>query len=451
MSEIIQVSDIRDEQARLENVISDLIAEARSQGASAAEAGVNLSAGYSVTARLGEVETIEHDRDGGLGVSVYFGHSKGSASTSDLSPEAIRDTVTAACNIARFTSKDKCAGLADADLMATEMPDLDLYHPWRLDIDEAIGQAIECEAAARDFDSRVINSEGASISTHRGVTLYGNSHGFLGGYAGTRHSVSCSVIAQQGDSMERDYWYSANRVPEKLESMTDIGRKAAERSVNRLQPRKLSTRQAPVIFQADIATSLLRSFIGAIRGAAIYRESSFLLDAMGKPVFPDWAHIHENPRLPREAGSAAFDNEGVATRAQDFIRDGVLQRWVLDSYAARKLGLQTTGNAGGVRNLRIDASTGHELAGLLEMMDSGLLITELMGQGVNPVTGDYSRGAAGYWVEHGEIQYPVCEITVAGNLRDMFMNLGAVGCDIDRRGGTQTGSWLVDGMMIAGE
>ncbi len=451
MSEIIRASDIRDEQARLENIIGDLLAEAKSQGASAAEAGVNLSAGYSVTARLGEVETVEHDRDGGLGVSVYFGQSKGSASTSDLSSDAIRDTVTAACNIARYTSKDKCAGLADAERMATETPDLDLYHPWDIGIEDAIGQAIECEAAARDFDSRVINSEGASISTHRGVTLYGNSHGFLGGYAGTRHSVSCSVIAQQGDSMERDYWYSANRVPDRLESMADIGRKAAERSVNRLQPRKLPTRQAPVVFQADVATSLLRGFIGAIRGAAIYRESSFLLDAMRKPVFPEWVHIHENPLLPREAGSAAFDNEGVATRAQDFIRDGVLQGWVLDSYSARKLGLQTTGNAGGVRNLRIDASADLDLPDLLKVMDTGLLVTELMGQGVNPVTGDYSRGAAGYWVENGEIRYPVSEITVAGNLRDMFMNLNAVGGDIDRRGGTQTGSWLVDGMMIAGE
>ncbi len=446
-----QGEDVRDQRQRLEGVIADLLAEARRNGATAAEAGVNLSVGFSVTARLGEVETIEHDRDGSLGISVYFGHSKASASTSDLSPEAIRDTVRAACEIARHTSADPCAGLADPERMARDLPDLDLYHPWSIGIDEAIERAIACESAARDLDSRIVNSEGATINTHSGVTLYGNSHGFLGGYAGSRHSVSCSVIAREGDSMERDYWYSASRVPAELEPMEAVGRKAAERATRRLRPRKLSTRRAPVVFQAEIATSLLRSFIGAIRGSAIYRQSSFLLDALGEPVFADWVRIHENPLLPRGPASAAFDTEGVATRAQDFIREGVLQQWVLDSYSACKLGLATTGNAGGVRNLCIDPSGEAGLDELLRRMDQGLLVTELMGQGVNPVTGDYSRGAAGFWVENGQIQYPVAEITVAGNLREIFAGLREVGNDVDRRGGIQSGSWWVDELTIAGE
>ena len=445
------MSDVRRERQRLESIIAELLDEARRQGADAAEAGVNLSAGYAVTARLGDVETIEHDRDQGLEVSVYFDHSKGSASTSDLSSQAVRDAVQAACEIARHTSTDACAGLAPAERMATDAPDLDLYHPWSLSIDEAIEQAILCESAARDADSRIINSEGATINTHAGLTLYGNTHGFLGGYAGTRHSVSCSVIAREGESMERDYWYSTSRVPERLEGFRAIGEKAAQRAVRRLAPRKLGTRAAPVVFSAEVAIGLLRSFIGAIRGSAIYRESSFLLDALNQPVFPAWVHIHENPRLPREMASAAFDNEGVATRARDLVRDGILQGWVLDSYSACRLGLQTTGNAGGVRNLRIDPSRDGGCDALLQEMGSGLFITELMGQGVNPVTGDYSRGAAGFWVEQGEIQYPVSEITVAGNLREMFGGLQAVGDDIDRRGSIHTGSWLIDRMMIAGE
>jgi PmbA protein len=442
--------DLKQRQGQFEQLVSDLLAEAKRQGASAAEAGVSSDAGLSVNVRMGEPETVEYTRDNGLGVTVYFGKRKGSASTSDLTPEAVKETVQAACNFARYTSEDPCAGLAEAVLMAKAVPDLDLYHPWDLEIDDAIAKAQACEAAAQAKDARIVNSEGASLSSHNGLQIYGNSHGFIGGFPSSRHSLSCAVVGKQGESMQRDYWYTLSRIGTELETPEAVGQRAAERTLARLGARRISTREAPVLFQADVAVGLLRSFIGAIRGGALYRKASFLLDQLDQPVFPEFVHIHEQPLLPRGLGSAPFDSEGVATRERDFISDGILHSYVLDSYSACKLGMRTTGNGGGVRNLRIDSGN-LDRDGLLRRMDTGLLVTELMGQGVNNVTGDYSRGAAGFWVERGEIQFPVEEITIAGNLKAMFMGLQEVGTDVETRTSVQTGSWLIDKMMIAGE
>ena len=436
--------------AQLEQTVADLLQEARKQGADAAEAGVSAQTGLSVTVRLGEVETIEHTRDNGLGITVYFGRRKGSANTTDLRPEAVRESVAAACRIARYTSEDPAAGLADAELMARDVPDLDLYHPWTIDADTAARLALRCEDAARAVDARIGNSEGATLYTQRSAFVYGNTHGFVGGYPTSRHSLSCAVIAQQGDEMQRDYWYDSGRVPGELAEPESIGRRAAERTLARLDGRRLGTRQCPVLFRAEIAPSLLRSLFGAIRGHAVYRRSTFLLDQVGQQIFPDWVKISEDPLRPRGQASAPFDNEGVATRYRELVSDGVLQGYLLDSYSARKLGLQSTASAGGVRNASI-VDTGQDFDALLREMDTGLVVTELMGQGTNMVTGDYSRGAAGFWVEHGEIQYPVEEITVAGNLRDMFRQLVAVGNDDQVPGSIRTGSWLIENMTVGGD
>ncbi|MCG7872848.1 MAG: metalloprotease PmbA [Candidatus Thiodiazotropha lotti] len=441
---------MKSRQLDLQQSVEELLQEATRQGASAAEAAVSSDAGLSVTVRLGETETIEHTRDNGLGVTVYFGHRKGSASTSDLSPQAIKETVEAACNFARYTSEDDCAGLADSSLMATELPDLDLYHPWDQSVEEAIELAIRCETAARETDARIFNSEGATLNSHNGLQVYGNTHGFIGGYPSSRHSLSCAVLGKQGESMQRDYWYTLARKGGQLESAESVGEMAAKRTVARLNGRRIKTQQAPVLFQADVAVGLLRSFVGAIRGSSLYRKASFLLDQLEKPVFPAFINIHEDPLLPGGLASSAYDSEGVATSRKDFIRDGVLSSYVLDSYAARKLGMQTTGNGGGVRNLRI-SSGDQDREGLLKSMQRGLLVTELMGQGVNMVTGDYSRGVTGFWIENGEIQFPVEEITIAGNMKEMFLGLQEVGSDIETRSSVQTGSWLIDNMMIAGE
>ncbi len=444
--------------AQLQELVHSILAEARAQGASAAEAGVSMETGLSVNVRLGEVETLEYNRDKGLGVTVYFDHRQGSANTSDFTPEAVRETVRAACGIAKYTAADEYSGLADAQLMARDIPDLDLCHPWDINAEQAIELASECEGIARSLDSRITNSEGASVSSHQGYRVYGNSHGFIGAYPSTRHSLSCAVIASsktsskngEGEAMQRDHWFSVARNSAELDSAAEVGRRAAERTLRRLNGRRLSTCQSPVIFSAEIATSLLSHFISAIRGGALYRKATFLLDHLGKPVFPDFVRIHEVPHIKKGLGSAPFDSEGVATTARDIVRDGVLQGYVLDSYAARKLGMQTTGNAGGVHNLMID--TGKlDLSGLLKRMNKGLLVTELMGMGINTVTGDYSRGAAGFWVENGEIQYPVEEITIAGNLRTIFMRIAEVGNDIEKRGSIRTGSILVEEMTIAGE
>lgn len=433
----------------LEAVVAAILDEAKRQGASAAEAGVSAESGLAVTVRLGEVETVEHNRDKGLGVTVYFGQRKGSASTSDYSRQAIEETVRAACDIAKYTAEDEAAGLADAELMATTIPDLDLHHPWDLSAERAIELARECEAAAQAVDARITNSEGASVGSHSGYRVYGNSHGFIGAYPSSRHSVSCAVIAEDGHGMQRDYWYAVARDVDDLENVRKVGVRAGERTVRRLGGQKLSTRQAPVTFVADMAGGLFSQFIRAVRGESLYRKSSFLLDSLGQKIFPEFIRIHEQPHLKKALGSSPFDNEGVATRARDIVSGGVLQGYILDSYSARKLGMQTTGNAGGVHNLTIDAGP-DDFDALLKRMDTGLLVTEMMGMGVNIVTGDYSRGAAGFWVERGEIQYPVEEITVAGHLRDMFGQIVAVANDVDMRGNVRTGSVLIENMTIGG-
>ena len=439
---------------QLEGIVADILAEAKAQGATASAAAVSIESGLSVTARLGEVETVEHNLDKGLGVTIYVGQRKGSASTSDFGGDAIRDTVAAACRIARYTAEDEYAGLADAALMAQQIPDLDLTHPWNITAEQAIEIALECEGAARSFDARISNSEGASVSSHQSFRVYGNSHGFVGAYGGTRHGLSCSVIGaglgEQDENMQRDYWYTSARQASELEAPAIVGRKAAERTVKRLGARRIKTGNLPVIFSADVAGGLIGSFLGAIRGGAQYRRSSFLLDALGEQVFPAFMQIDERPHLLRGNSSTPFDSEGVATQDRAFIVDGRLQSYILDSYSARRLGRQTTGNAGGVHNLFVSSGE-HDLHGLCREMGTGLLVTELMGQGANMVTGDYSRGAAGFWVEKGVIQYPVEEVTVAGNMKQMFKDIVAVGNDVDSRGNIRTGSIFISNMTIAGE
>lgn len=434
----------------LESLVGRVLQEARSQGASQAEAGISIESGLNLSVRMGEVETLEYQRDRGLGITVYFGQRKGSASTSDLSAAAIAEAVRAAASIARYTAEDACAGLADAALMAKDLPDLDLCHPWALEPDAAIALAQRCETAARDFDPRITNSEGASVSSHQGLRVYGNTHGFIGGYESTSHSLSCSVIGSERDSMQRDYWYSTARDATALESAEAVGRRAAERTVARLGARKLATRKSPILFVPEIARGFLGHFLGAMRGGAQYRQASFLLDGVGQQVFPEFVQLSERPHLRAALASAAFDNEGVATQDREIVDRGIARTYLLDSYSARKLGLQTTGHAGGIRNLIVRPGE-LDYTGLLKQMDTGLVVTELIGQGVNGVTGDYSRGAAGFWIERGEIAYPVEEITIAGNLRDMYRNVIAVGNDVDVRGGIRTGSILVSEMTIAGD
>ncbi len=438
------------DRAQLSQIVDDMINEARRLGASAAEAGVSIEAGLSVNVRLGEVETIEHNRDKGLGITVYFGQRKGSASTSDFSPQAIRESVKAACDIARYTEADEYAGLADKEQMATEIPDLDLYHHWDLSAEQAIEIAQECEQAARSFDKRIINSEGASISSHDGFRVYGNSHGFIGMYPSSRHSLSVAVIGEHDGDMQRDSWYTVAREPQKLLAADEVGKRAAQHTVARLDAKKMTTCQAPVLFDAEVARGLLGHFVRAINGSAQYRKSSFLLDHLGKTVFPSRIRIDERPHLKAALGSAPFDSEGCATCARDLLAGGELQSYVLDSYSARRLGMKSTGNAGGTHNVFINHDD-LDKTQLLKKMDRGLFITEVMGQGVNIVTGDYSRGATGFWVEHGEIQYPVEEFTLASCLQDMYMNLVAVGNDVDMRGNLCTGSWLIEEMTVAGE
>jgi PmbA protein len=436
----------------LSATVSLVLEEARRQGASQCEADASLQRGLTATVRLGEVDTVEYQRDRGLGATVYFGKRKGSASTADLSPQAVRATVAKACAIARYTAEDECAGLADPEDLARAIPDLDLYHPWQLEPNDAVELARACEAAGLAVDARVSNSEGASVADQRGVRVYGNSHGFLGGYASTSHTVSCVLLAQQGDDMQRDYWYSTARDPTDLEEASLIGRRAAEHAIARLGARKLGTRRAPVLFVPEMARGLYRNFLGAIRGGSQYRRSSFLVGAAGESVFPEFLQMQERPHIPKGLGSSPFDDEGVATRDRDLVRDGVLQGYVLDSYSARKLGLKTTGNADGMHNLLVTAS--HQSVTfdeLLRRMHNGLIVTELMGQGVNPVTGDYSRGASGFWVQSGVVAFPVHEITIAGNLREMYRNIVALGTDVDARGSLITGSVLIDDLTIAGE
>lgn len=436
--------------ATLKSVVNDLLQEAKSLGASAAEAGLSVESGLSVTVRMGEVETIEHNRDKGLGITVFFGQKKGSSSTSDFSAKAIKECVKAACDIARFTEADSYAGLPDAAMLAKNIPDLALNHPWSISAEEAIELAKECEDVARAEDKRIVNSEGGSVSSHSGMRIYGNSLGFLNGYETSRHSMSCTVIAEQDGAMQRDYWYSVDRDAAKLEKASEIGRLAAQRTVSRLGAKHMPTCNVPVIFKAEVARGLISHFISGIRGGAQYRKASFLLDKMGQQIFPQNIQFDERPHIKGALASAPYDNEGVITAPRDLVKNGVLQGYVLDSYAGRRLGMPSTGNAGGVHNLFIN----HDdvtLEKMIKDMGKGLLITEVMGQGVNNVTGDYSRGASGFWIEHGEIQYPVEEFTLASTLQEMFMGLQQVGNDLDHRGSIITGSWLIDHMMVAGD
>ena len=437
-------------QPELESLIDSALKEARRIGASAADAAVTVDSGLSVTVRLGEVETLEYHRDRGLGITVYLGARKGTATTSDLSWPAVTETIAKAVSIARHAAEDPYAGLPDPETLAFGFPDLDLYHPWDLEADAAIELARASESAALAYDKRITNSEGASIGTHRGTKVYGNTLGFIGGFPSTYYSLSCVVVGNQDEQMERDYWYTAARYREGLEDPAHVGRIAAERTVRRLGATRIATTRAPVLFAPELARGLIGHFLGAIRGGSQYRRSSFLLDAAGTQVLPSFVQLDERPHVPRALGSAPFDGEGCATHDRALVRDGVLDGYVLNTYAARKLGLKTTGNAGGVHNLLL-APGEDDFDALLRRMGRGLVVTELMGQGVNGVTGDYSRGAAGFWVENGQIVRPVNEITIAGNLKDMLRHIVAVGSDVDRRGSVQTGSILIVEMTIAGE
>ena len=436
--------------ATLQQLAEDVLKHASNKGATACEVDVSEGFGQSVTVRCDEVETIEFNRDKGIGITVYAGQRKGYASTSDFSAQALRETVEAALNIARFTAEDDCAGLAEAALMAKDCPDLDLYHPWALSVEESIDTARRCEQAAFDASPLVSNSEGASISTQQAHFVSANSLGFMGGYPTSRHYISCSMIAGEQDAMQRDDWYTTHRDASRLDDPQQVGRIAAERAVARLGGRKVKTGEFPVIFEAQLAGGLLGSLVHAASGGALYRKASFLIDHLGRKIMPDFVQIAERPHIACGLGSAAFDSDGVATRDRDIVVDGILQGYFLSAYTARKLGMQTTANAGGSHNLIIQPGQ-YDLDGLLAQMGRGLLVTELLGHGINYVTGDYSRGAAGYWVENGKIVHPVEEITIAGNLKTMLAGVVAVGNDVQIRGTKQTGSILIDRMTIAGE
>ncbi len=434
---------------RLAAIAADVIARARGAGASAAEVSASVETGLNVSVRLGEVETVEHTRDRGFSLTVYFGQRKGSASTADLKSESIAATLEHACAIARYTEPDPAAGLADAALMANQFPDLDLWHPWPLSVDDAVELAQRCEAAGLAV-AGIGNSEGASVGSGSALEVYANSHGFIGREHATQHSMSCALIAgNDEDGMQRDYWWDSARARDDLMDAVALGRRAAERTLARLGARPLATRTCKVLFTPDTARSLLGHLVGAVSGGALYRRASFLLDQLGQSLFPAHVNIIERPRLPRGPASAAFDAEGVATHEHPLIENGVLKRYVLGSYSARKLGLVSTANAGGVRNLILEPGA-LDFAQMLDAMGTGLVVTELMGQGVNTVTGDYSRGAAGYWVERGVIAHPVEEVTIASNLRAMFADIEAVGSDLDARGGLMTPSLLVREMTVAG-
>jgi len=436
--------------SQLQEMSADVLRRAKDAGASAAEAEISLGFGQNVSVRMGETETIEYNRDKGVSVTVYFGQQKGHASTSDLSPQAIQDTVSAACNIARYTAKDEFCGLADPALMAKEIPALDLYHPWDLSVDQALELAKVCEASARSVDKRINNSEGGSVSTYEGMFAYANTHGFNGGYATSRHGLSCSVIAEDGDNMQRDYWYTTARCAKDLEPAASVGKLAGERTVRRLGSKRIKTAQVPVLFEASLASGLISHLISAISGGSLYRKSSFLLDSLGKQVMSPFISIEEQPHLLKGLASSPFDNEGVATQQRTLVKNGVLNGYVLSSYSARKLGMQSTGNAGGNHNLIVSHGD-LDLNGLLKTMGTGLLVTELLGHGINMVTGDYSRGAAGFWVENGVIVRPVEEITIAGNLQTMFKQIVAIGNDVLVQGSKQVGSILIENMTVAGD
>lgn len=443
-----KTSNQRMQSDQLQQIAQDIIQLTRLSGASSAEAEVSFGTGQNVSVRQGETENIEYNRDKGCSVTVYFGQRKGYASSSDLSPQALKDTVEAACNIAKYTAQDPFCGLAEPSLMATEFPDLSLHHPWDMDVDAALALATRCEAAALAVDARISNSEGASIYSQSGAFAYANSHGFVGGYPSSRHSISCSVIAEANGLMQRDYWYSSARDAQDLATPEQVGETAGARTVKRLGARPIKTGQYPVLFEAPLASGLMGTLISAISGGNLYRKSSFLLDSLGKTIASPLLQIEENPFILKGAASSAFDSEGVACKARSLVTNGVLQGYLLGSYSARKLGMQSTGNAGGAHNITV-RSTGDTLPQLLQTMGTGLLVTELLGHGMNMVTGDYSRGAAGYWVENGEIIHPVEEITIAGNMQDMLKSIIAIGNDVIPHSSRSTGSILIERMTIA--
>lgn len=442
-------SDIFQQINEVKTAIADLLDMSKRYGATSAEAVISKSKGISVSSRCQELENIEFNEEGALGITVYVGQNKGSASTADISHSALERTVKAAIDIAKYTSEDSFAGLVEKDLMATEIPDLDLYHPYEIDPEEAIKHCLEAEKSAFDFDSRIVNSDGASLSAYQGFKVYGNSHGFIQGYPSSRHNISCSVIAQENEDMQRDYAYTVDRVFDQMDSAMSVGQKAAKAAVERLNARKIDTCQVPVLFHAEVASTLFGHLVSAISGGSLYRNSSFLMDSLDTQVLPDFVTIQERPHIQRGLASSPFDSEGVATIDRNIVEAGVLTTYLLTGYSSRKLGMQTTGHAGGIHNWLIN-HTDPDLAAMLKKMDKGLLVTELMGQGVNTVTGDYSRGAAGFWVENGEIQFPVSEVTIAGNLKTMFQQIVAIGGDVERRGAVQTGSVLIENMKIAG-
>ena len=435
--------------AELERLVTLALDEAKQRGVDQAEAAASQDAGLSVTARLGEVESIEYTNDRGIGITVFKDSRKGNASTSDMSPEAIREAVAKACTFATLTAQDEYAGLADADLMCRDFPDLDLDHPWTLDAEAAIAMAIEAEAAGLQSDKRVSNSEGGTVSTNRGTRAYGNTHGFVGSYSKTSHSITCVLLAEADGVMQRDYHYTSARCAEDLEAAADVGRRAATKTVGRLGARKIETTRAPVLYTPEVARGFMGHAIRAIAGGAQYRRSSFLLDAAGEKLFPDFVNIQERPHLARGMASVPYDAEGVATYDRDIVVEGVLHGYVLSSYSARRLGLTTTANAGGSQNLVIPGG-GKSQEELIADMGTGLVVQELIGQGVNGVTGDYSRGAVGHWVENGEVAFPVHEVTIAGNLRELYPRIAAIGDDQDLRSGIRCGSILVEEMTIAG-
>ncbi|MCK9648024.1 metalloprotease PmbA [Haemophilus influenzae] len=440
---------LKAQEQELRQAVSFAVALATKAGASA-EVAVTKVSGLSVSARLQEIENVEFTNDGALGISVYMGQQKGNASTSDLSESAIKNAVEAALAIAKYTSPDDCTGLADKDLMAFDAPDLELYHSADIDVDKATELALQAEQAALQADKRIVNSNGASFNSHTGVKVYGNSHGMLHSYLSSRYSLSCSVIGGVEDTLENDYEYTISREFDKLQSPIWVGENCAKKVVSRLNPQKLSTREVPVIFLNDVATGLISHFAAAISGGSLYRKSSFLLDHLDKQVLPDWFNISERPHLLRRLASTPFDSEGVRTQDREIVEDGVLQTYLVTSYSGKKLGMPSTGHAGGIHNWLVKPNLTGGLTALLRQMETGLLVTDVMGQGVNIVTGDYSRGASGFWVENGEIQYPVAEITIAGQLQDMLKNMVAVADDIEHRSNIQTGSILLDKMKISG-
>ena len=440
---------LKSQEQTLRDAVSFAIETAQKAGATA-EVGVTKVSGLSVSTRLQEIENVEFTNDGALGISVYLGQQKGNASTSDLSEEAIKNTVEAALAIAKYTSPDDCTGLADKELMAFEAPDLALYHGASVDVEQATKLALEAEKSALEYDAKIVNSNGASFNSHTGVRVYGNTHGMLQSYLSSRYSLSCSVIGGELDQLENDYEYTVSREFDALSSADWVGQNCAKKVIARLNPQKLTTREVPVIFLNDVATGLISHLTGAISGGSLYRKSSFLLDHLGKQVLPDWFQISERPHLLKRLASTPFDSEGVRTQDLEIIQDGVLQTYLLTSYSGRKIGMQSTGHAGGIHNWLVKPNLMGGLTALLRQMDTGLLVTDVMGQGVNIVTGDYSRGAAGFWVENGEIQYPVAEITIAGQLQDMLKNIVAVADDVEHRSNIQTGSILLDKMKISG-